>query len=115
MLNIEDFKVGTEVEAKDFGNKWLRATVIQIDAINKRVKVHYIGKGARFDEWISLNKESIRLVDQDDADDGEQTEAVDYGEQTEAVDYGEQTEAADNGDAACQSNEEPCQHETGEW
>ncbi len=64
MLDIDAFKIGSEVEAKDFGSKWLRGSVIQIDTINKRVKVHYIGQDARFDEWITLNKDNIQLVNE---------------------------------------------------
>jgi len=59
-MNIKDFRVGSVVEAKDFF-KWLKATVIEVDEVNIRVKVHYDGQDARFDEWLGISDGSVRL------------------------------------------------------
>ena len=61
-MNIKDFRVGSVVEAKDFFSKWLKATVIEVDEVNRRVKVHYDEQDARFDEWLSISDGSVKLI-----------------------------------------------------
>ena len=61
MLKIDQFQSGTLVEAKDFNNNWLQAKVLQVDQVNKRIKVHYIGQDSRFDDWLTVNDDNVKL------------------------------------------------------
>lgn len=62
-MNIKEFTVGSLVEAKDFLGHWLKATVIEADEVNRRVKVHYNDQDARFDDWLSLSDGAIKLIE----------------------------------------------------
>ena len=93
-MNIKDFRVGSVVEAKDFF-KWLKATVIEVDEVNLRVKVHYDGQDARFDEWLGISDGSVRLFlegrseenmfEETRPEENTSAEAPSVEEQTEAV------------------------------
>ena len=61
MLKIDQFQSGTLVEAKDFNNNWLQAKVLQVDQVNKRIKVHYIDQDSRFDDWLTVNDDNVKL------------------------------------------------------
>lgn len=63
MLKIEQFQTGTLVEAKDFNSNWLQAKVLQVDQVNKRIKVHYIDQDSRFDDWLTVNEKNVRLCE----------------------------------------------------
>ena len=64
MANNLEFKEGSIVQAKDFDSKWLQAKIIQIDIVNNRAKIHYIDQDSRFDEWVVLTEENIKVSEQ---------------------------------------------------
>jgi hypothetical protein len=58
------FKTGLICEAKDFNSKWMKAKIIEIDNVNNRAKIHYIDQDARFDEWVMLTEDNIKICDE---------------------------------------------------
>jgi len=50
----EFFVVGEHVDCLDTVNKWCNAEVLQTDAANGRVFVHYTGFASKYDEWVDV-------------------------------------------------------------
>ena len=56
------YQVGTILEALDVASKWFAARVVKVDLRkfgnqprNKRLRIHFIGWGTEWDEWVDLN------------------------------------------------------------
>lgn len=73
----ETLKVGSVVDARDFTGKWYEAEVLKIagsgfsentaaDGLTaltgRRIKVHYLGYSANYDEWLDLDADSHRIA-----------------------------------------------------
>ena len=54
--------VGDSYEACDRNGKWCEAKVVEIEDApdGRRLKVHFMGFGAKHDEWITLGTERLR-------------------------------------------------------
>lgn len=61
-----NWKIGSILEARDAHMNWYKARVIQLDEANSRVKIHYLGWNARYDQWLEVNSDAIRpLADEE--------------------------------------------------
>jgi hypothetical protein len=58
-LSERVFTVGTFVDCMDTVKKWLAAVVVETADNGRRVKIHYDGFHARWDEWLSSDSERI--------------------------------------------------------
>jgi len=50
---------GLYVDAKDSVNNWCVAQVVEVDAIQDRVKVHYDGWSQKWETWIPVNSDKL--------------------------------------------------------
>ncbi|XP_022122920.2 uncharacterized protein LOC110998534 isoform X1 [Pieris rapae] len=53
-------KVGSKVEAKDFGGQWHAASIVEVDYDEVEVLVHYENSTNMQDEWISVRSSRLR-------------------------------------------------------
>jgi len=60
---FSDFYMFKWLDVKDEIQKWCEAQVVELDAINCLVKVHYKGWKKKFDEWLDPVKDSARLAE----------------------------------------------------
>ncbi|RVE47035.1 hypothetical protein evm_008317 [Chilo suppressalis] len=52
--------VGSKVEARDFGDYWYPAQIVEVDYEEMEVLVHYENSPKRHDEWISVSSPRLR-------------------------------------------------------
>ncbi|ETO21960.1 hypothetical protein RFI_15242 [Reticulomyxa filosa] len=73
----ESLKVGAIIDARDFTGKWYQAEVIKVidhrgressmlsetnPLLVRRVKIHYLGYSANYDEWLDVDTDSHRIA-----------------------------------------------------
>jgi hypothetical protein len=71
MINLMDegkngmeFRIMNRLDIFDLKEKkWREAHIIEIkaDKSNKAIKIHYKGFGTKYDEWIDITRESVRI------------------------------------------------------
>ncbi|XP_061382783.1 uncharacterized protein LOC116770086 isoform X1 [Danaus plexippus] len=60
--NSVSLSVGSKVEAKDYGEFWHSAQIVEVDYDEMEVLVHYENTHNKPDEWISVSSPRLRLT-----------------------------------------------------
>ncbi|CAK1600192.1 unnamed protein product [Parnassius mnemosyne] len=58
--NSTALTVGSKVEAKDFGEFWYPAQIVEVDYDEMEVLVHYDNASKKHDEWINISSPRLR-------------------------------------------------------
>ncbi|CAG9782743.1 unnamed protein product [Diatraea saccharalis] len=58
--NSMALSVGSKVEARDFGEDWYPAKIMEVDYEEMEVLVHYENSSKRHDEWIAVSSPRLR-------------------------------------------------------
>jgi PHD finger protein 20 len=57
---ITVYEPGIKLEVSDFAGNWYPARVVDVDAEDQEILVHFENWSARFDEWIKMDSNRIR-------------------------------------------------------
>ncbi|KAJ2781859.1 hypothetical protein H4R18_002622 [Coemansia javaensis] len=90
LLRVKDyvrlFRVGMRVAARDRNKLWWRAEVVEIKTF--RLRIHYTGFSASWDEWMEMNTQRLMFVEGEDAEQEQEQGQQQQQQQQQQADAG---------------------------